>query len=160
MSISKFKPIYFAPTGVYRPFCGAWWLHWFRWLSWGWITSVREFWHRGRYGWCVSDVWNLDVYLLTVMGQSLIALSESANSAPYGYPHKDVSQAPLEIDEWGTESARTDFDQWKKDVRSWGEQLLEFTHYDTIDLMRDKTLYEKRNQVIQEMLPWWDSLWD
>lgn len=87
----------------------------------GWIVEeVRSFVHRGWYGWAHLDVWGLDNYLFTIIGDAMDELASHKPGCTLDY-----------IEEYGEERAH---EQWHKDMlhyaaclRALRDQQYDFT---------------------------------
>lgn len=176
----KQKAFQFFSLGRYRPFCDAWWndglAYWtgldfsgrqhileidarrVEWHRPRWCHDIYTYWHRARYGWAPQDTWDLDNYLDTVIGHSVIHLSNHTHSAPTGYPRLmnlplDGDWSPVTDYDW---SPVTDYDQWRADLLRWGTACA----MASAALEDEDASAAARTKALEEMLPWWDSLWD
>jgi hypothetical protein len=169
------QPIKFCSFGGYRRFCSAWWKDLFWYLTRGWFFDIRTYWLRARYGWAPKDVWSLDTYLETVLAGALYRLSEKTYGTPYGYPNLNPPAFVTSTEE------DTNHELWRADLARWSQAFADNTRDDFVELYCTKdgtglwgsghcdydkwnADQEERRQrmlaALNEMLPWWESLWD
>lgn len=174
--IMKKTPIPFCNATHYRPFTRVWLRDWLQWLSYAWVYDVRDYWLRARYGWAPTDTWSLDHYLATVMAGTLRHLADTTSGAPCGYPdlNATIDDDPTpDFDAW-----KRDFDAWKRDLTRWADVCDNYINDNYVQLYCDPRRklglepdYEAWNkdedernrmfhQVLQEIEPWFDSLWN
>lgn len=64
--------------------CGFWYSYWAR--PWELLVDawreLRSIWHRGCYGWDITDTWSLDHYLATILPALLRALAATTQGFP------------------------------------------------------------------------------
>ena len=126
--------------------------------KWNWLRQIRNRWIRGRQGWCPEDVWSLDVYLARVLAGSLAHLANTTHGTPMGYP--DLKEAlPDDITH-----INSDPEQWRADLRRWAAVFAQYTvDSDTYACSDTKAVEQTLKEIeytLEEMAPWFGSLWD
>lgn len=86
---------------------------------------------RLKYGVSIPDTFNLDNYLSTVMGNSLMLLADNLHGAPAGYPSEKGGE-------------NTDFKAWEDDLRHHASVFLRYANKDDeVDAIHDSLDWPK-----------------
>lgn len=158
----KLLGILYYLTGIDIDKFGGWEVHWY---APGWYQDIRNFYLRGRYGWCPRDVWNLDDYWGRVMAGSLEHLADRATGFPAGFPDTPSTQPAIAT----ADDTDARFALWQATLRRWAKAFSELP--DDVDIYDDADGYkahcaeeERRREQLQttlkELAPWWEALWD
>lgn len=168
----------FAHVTGYRPWILVWCKDWIEWLAYDWVRDVHTYWHRARYGWAPRDTWSLDSYLDGVLAGALAHLADHKYGTPNGYPYliphvKDGEVLRPSVDADDPNDVVTDHDQWKADLHRWAAAFDANYRAGATDELpnvfgknyqawneEEERRRKARNDALQEMLPWWDALWD
>lgn len=121
------------------------------------IQGVRCFWHRGRYGWCFMDWFNLDNWFYSVLPQ--LMRDWIANATGYQTYYVDENGDKIEIHE---------AEEWYRFVLQLADELesiprdldnLDYRDLDKYQLDYGK-LMEKKRRVFALLAYNIDSFWD
>jgi len=155
----------------YRPFSSYWWRELGRYVVVGWWRDIATFYRRGRYGWAPRDTWSLDYYLAQVLAGTLTHLSEHGHGSPGTYPYHQAmvltADGPRLFDPLTDNYTDVicDHELWRADQARWAkafQDILKSSHQDDVNkwLDEEKRAYDAVSKALQEMSPWFGSLWD
>jgi len=127
---------------------------------------------RIRKGWSPNDIWNLEMYLSSIIGESLDFLA----SHHMGYPGNEPFETSEKWEDWLRAQAYP-FKHYLEDndnENPFSEEFIKCLDIDTLDLISDelrknynetdRKIQEKKYQEVQkameELGKYWGHLWD
>lgn len=102
--------------------------------------KLKSFVARGRKGWAPEDTWSLDCYLERVLAETLAHLAATTHSVPTAFPGG--------------------FEGWTAALRRWSAAFAASTDAKFGADDAATAAIAARQAAFEEMLPWWDGLWD
>ena len=92
--------------------------------------NIKSFYQRGKRGYADCDVWNLDMYLVKVMGGAINRLAETTHSYPNGYE---------------------EYEDWTKDLKDIAELITKLYPDDNVNWdLEGSQFRENYDKVLEE----------
>jgi len=124
-------------------------------------------------GWCWSDLWNMDNYLMEIIPDMLRTLASDGQTYPGREPfetpekwHSWLYYAADELDsckEENYEKKNEYYEAYIKRLKDWklnAETAEEDKKYFTRDIELHKEAIAKRTKILSEIIKYFDWLWD
>lgn len=138
---------------------------------WAWFkdlwVGIKNFWHRGRYGYAWVDLWNMDTYLNELIPNMLHNLAARSHGWPEGPDFPDMEDWIDALNEVATALELINFD-YICDEDKWAEIKSKIPEKYAPTTSTAKYKFERLNEEINEvrekcfafLVKNWGVLWD